>query len=95
MPDDVRPLVWRWIRGHVGVTLLACLSVALVGVYLVRQHTGFFVGLLSYAFILLCPLMLLFMHNGQGGHSGAAQAESDRAHWVAWSNSKGQHRWTA
>ncbi|KAI9129953.1 DUF2933 domain-containing protein [Acaryochloris sp. CCMEE 5410] len=62
---------WRW-RSPVGIALLVCLGVA---TFLVVTKAP----ALSWLFLLVCPLMHLFMHGGHGGHSGQGnQEESDR-----------------
>ena len=41
---------------------------AIVAAYLIGQHWLHVAGVLPFFFILLCPLMHLFMHGGHGGH---------------------------
>jgi hypothetical protein len=60
-----------WVRSPSGLLLLAI--VALAAVYAVAEHGDHLVALLPFAFILLCPLMHLFMHGGHGGHDHANQ----------------------
>lgn len=52
---------------------------AIVGFYLVTEHTAHLFGALPYLLVLACPLMHIFMHggHGHGGHgSRAGKAES-------------------
>ncbi|MFC3862446.1 DUF2933 domain-containing protein [Deinococcus antarcticus] len=48
--------------------LVAVLIIA--AAYLLAQHTAHVFGALPLVFVLLCPLMHLFMHGGHGGHGG-------------------------
>ncbi|WP_137887232.1 DUF2933 domain-containing protein [Pseudomonas sp. 2FE] len=41
--------------------------VAVVGFFLITEHTAHLLGALPYL-LLACPLMHLFMHHGHGGH---------------------------
>ncbi|HEU5102400.1 MAG TPA: DUF2933 domain-containing protein [Roseiflexaceae bacterium] len=66
-----------------GAALAAILSAAII--YLLVDHTAHVLGLLPFAFVLLCPLMHLLMmrgmhggHSGHGDHSGHAAADDDR-----------------
>ncbi len=56
-----------------GAALAAVLTAALI--YLLVDHTAHVLGVLPFAFVLLCPLMHLLMmrgmhggHDDQGGH---------------------------
>ena len=48
--------------------IIAILFIAIIGFYLITEHTAHFFGVLPFLLILLCPLMHLFMHHGQGSH---------------------------
>ncbi|KAB2836663.1 MAG: DUF2933 domain-containing protein [Candidatus Brocadia sp.] len=43
---------------------------AIAAVYLIAEHTSHILQVLPYALLLLCPLLHLFMHGGQGNHTG-------------------------
>jgi hypothetical protein len=62
-----------------GVALAAVLTAAVI--YLLVAHTAHFLGMLPFAFILLCPLMHLFMmrgmHGGHGDHSSHSARDDD------------------
>lgn len=58
----------RLMTTPTGAIVLALLSAAVI--YALVAHTAHVVGLLPYAFVLLCPLMHLFMMRGHGGHGG-------------------------
>lgn len=56
----------RWLRstsGQIALTLFV-----ITAFYLITQHTAHVFRVLPYGFLLLCPLMHLFMHNGHGQH---------------------------
>lgn len=63
------PGFWRTWPGVCAITLLAVLLF-----FLVTEHTAHFFGFLPYGFLLLCPLMHLFMHHGHGSHGGNVDA---------------------
>jgi Protein of unknown function (DUF2933) len=71
---------FAWLRSKTGLVLLAFLAVA--AFFLTTEHTAHFFGLLPYAFLLLCPLLHLFMHGGHGdrdahtGHEGHAEGQT-------------------
>ena len=53
--------------------LAATLAVAVVGAYLLWNHTGHIWAAAPYVLLLICPLMHLFGHrhsHGHGQHSG-------------------------
>ena len=48
---------------------LALLALLAIGAFfLLAEHRAHLFGLLPFAFILLCPLLHMFMHGGHGGH---------------------------
>jgi hypothetical protein len=47
------------------------------GFYLLTEHTAHVFGTLPYLLLLVCPLMHLFMHHGQGGHGSDASGKGD------------------
>ena len=54
--------------------LAAAVLILAVGAFLATYHFEHVVSALPFAFILLCPLMHLFMHGGHGGHAGHESA---------------------
>lgn len=54
---------WKSPAGIAFVVLLA-----IAAFYLIAEHRAHLLGALPYAFLLVCPLMHLFMHGGHGGH---------------------------
>jgi hypothetical protein len=67
---------------HSRVTTWILLGFLTIGAFfLLTEHTAHVWGLLPYALLLLCPLMMLFMHGGHGGHGKHSEhAEENRAH---------------
>ena len=63
------------MHSRVGLTLAGVLAVAVI--YLVTEHTAHVVSALPYLFLLLCPIMHLFMHRGHGGPAGHAVHHSE------------------
>lgn len=57
-----------WLLSPVGVAMAVVLLAA--AYYLGTYHLDHVLGLLPFAFLLLCPFMHLFMHGGHGGHGG-------------------------
>ena len=70
-----------WARSRTGLVTIALLGV--VGFFLLMvQNTRIF-GLLPFALLVLCPLMMLFMHGGHGGkkeHQGHSNS-NDKANY--------------
>jgi Flp pilus assembly protein TadB len=64
------------MRSPAGTVILALLSAAVI--YALVAHTAHTFALLPYAFILLCPLMHLFMHRGHGGHGSGGDDQEHR-----------------
>ena len=60
-----------WLRTPTG--LLTLTVVVLAAIYAATEHGDHLVALLPFAFILLCPLMHLFMHGGHGGHTESSE----------------------
>ena len=67
------------LRTAQGAALAALLTATLI--YLLVDHTAHVLAALPFAFILLCPLMHLFMmrgmHGGHGDHSGHSARDDD------------------
>ena len=60
-----------------GAALAAVLTAAII--YLLVDHTAHVLGVLPFAFVLLCPLMHLLMMRGMhGGHNGHSTRDDDR-----------------
>lgn len=58
--EDSEPPPFR--RSAAGLTLLV--AAAIGGFLLFTEHRAHVLGLLSYALLLACPLMHIFMHRG-------------------------------
>ena len=63
------------MHSRVGLTLAGVLAVAVI--YLATEHTAHVVSTLPYLFLLLCPIMHLFMHRGHGGPATHAVHHSE------------------
>jgi hypothetical protein len=50
------------------IGLLICLVVAVLGVYLLWNHTGHVFSALPYLILLACPLMHIFGHRHGANH---------------------------
>jgi hypothetical protein len=66
----------RWWQTRGGIVLLG--SLAIVGFFLVTQHTAHVFGVLPYLLLLACPLMHAFMHRGR--HRGASRDGGPHRH---------------
>ncbi|MDB5890052.1 MAG: hypothetical protein JWP47_883 [Polaromonas sp.] len=62
-PQSEAPGFWR-SRYAVGLLVMGAIAAYL----LASEHRGHFIGALPLLLILACPLMHVFMHNGQGSH---------------------------
>ncbi len=60
--------IGAWARSRTGLVTIALLAIA--GFFLVVEHYAHVFGLLPFALLLLCPLMMLFMHGGHAGEDG-------------------------
>ncbi|CAN7766523.1 MAG: DUF2933 domain-containing protein [Pseudomonadales bacterium] len=66
------PSFWR---SRAGLALLvAC---AVIGFYLLTEHTAHLLGALPFLLVLACPLMHVFMHRGGGHHHGSTRSTND------------------
>lgn len=54
---------WFSVQG-----IVAILFIAVIGFYLITEHTAHLLGIFPFLIFLLCPLMHFFMHHGHGGH---------------------------
>ncbi|PWU18867.1 MAG: hypothetical protein C5B49_06545 [Bdellovibrio sp.] len=43
-------------------------AIAIIGFFLITEHTAHVIQVLPYLLLLACPLMHIFMHHGHGGH---------------------------
>ena len=75
VPRESRP----WIRSRSGIALLVFL--AIVGFFLVTEHTAHVFGVLPYLLVLACPLMHFFHGRHKGGHGahGGSRAEQEES----------------
>jgi len=63
------PPFWR---SRTGLALLvAC---AVIGFYLLTEHTAHLLGALPFLLVLACPLMHVFMHRGGGHHHSSTRS---------------------
>ncbi|MBE9135687.1 DUF2933 domain-containing protein [Nodosilinea sp. LEGE 07088] len=66
---------WRW-RSPTGIALLVFLGIA--AFFLFTEHLAHVIPVLPWLFLLLCPLMHVFMHGGHGGHGGHNAHQGDK-----------------
>jgi len=67
-----KPQRGSWFQSRITTWVLLGF-LAMTGFFLIIEHTAHLFGFLPYAFLLLCPLMMLFMHKNHddhGGHNG-------------------------
>jgi hypothetical protein len=64
-----------WWKSPKGIIIL--IALAALGVYLIVWHQQHLLGALPFLFILLCPLMHLFMHGGHKHHHGSDKKEEN------------------
>lgn len=57
----------RWLS-PAKIALYVFLGIA--AFFLFTEHLAHLIPFLPWMFLLLCPLMHLFMHGGHGGHGG-------------------------
>ena len=68
--------ITRWLRSTSGQIFLIFFVIA--AFYLITEHTAHVFGLLPFALLLLCPLLMLFRHGGHGDHAGhSSQSQRD------------------
>jgi cell division protein FtsW (lipid II flippase) len=63
-----QPQQSKWYQSRLTWVLLGFLTVG--AFFLITEHTAHFFGILPFLLLLLCPLMMLFMHVGHGNQSG-------------------------
>lgn len=51
----------------------------IIAFFLVTEHLAHLIPVLPWAFLLLCPLMHLFMHGGHGGHGSENSTDTVQA----------------
>lgn len=64
-------MIAAWCRNFLGSPIgwAATFSLAVLGAYLLWNHTGHIIYALPYLFLLACPLMHVFgHHHGHHGH---------------------------
>jgi Protein of unknown function (DUF2933) len=44
----------------------------IIAFFLITEHWAHIIPVLPWLFLMLCPLMHLFMHGGHSGHSGSS-----------------------
>jgi uncharacterized membrane protein len=66
-----------WWKSPKGIVVL--IALAALGVYLIVWHQQHVLGVLPFLFILLCPLMHIFMHGGHGKHEKTKESVEDNA----------------
>ena len=71
--DSGPPSFWR-TRYGIGLLVIG----AVAAYFLLTEHAAHLAGLLPFAFVLVCPLMHLFMHHGHGHGSHDASTEHSR-----------------
>jgi hypothetical protein len=70
------PPFWR-SRGGLALLVVAAVS----GFLLFTEHRAHVLGFLPYTFLLVCPLMHMFMHHGHhhhGGHGNTGTTDDER-----------------
>jgi hypothetical protein len=65
MTSDHHPRSSGWYRSRTGLALLAFLAIGVF--FLVTDHRAHALSALPYLFVLLCPLLHLFLHGRHGG----------------------------
>ena len=66
----------RFLTSPAGLVMIGFLLIG--GIYLWMEHRAHLLGALVFLPLLLCPLMHLFMHHSNGGHSGHGSSSSTR-----------------
>jgi len=72
--NESPPRFWR-SRYGIGLLVLG----AIVGYFLLKEHTAHVVGVLPFLLLAACPLMHIFMHHGHGhgGHDHSSHTPPD------------------
>ncbi len=65
----------EWLRRNV-LSIGICLILVIAGIYVLMLFGKRLGGAGSYLFLLVCPLMHLFMHRGHGGHGSGPDKDS-------------------
>lgn len=66
----------RWLLAH-KMTLILLGFLAIGAFFVLTEQTAHVLDVLPYAIILLCPLMMLFMQRGHGGHGDHDQPHDE------------------
>lgn len=73
--EKLRPTC-PWWKSPKGIAIL--IALAALGVYLIVWHQQHLLGALPFLFILLCPIMHLFMHGGHKHHDHSKEGEQSK-----------------
>lgn len=68
-----KQFLFRTLKGQL---LLAGLAIA--ATYLITEHTTHVIQVLPFGFLMLCPLLHVFMHGGHGDHEDGHAGHSTR-----------------
>ena len=77
MDTEQKSSLVTWLRSRAGVALMAFLVIAVF--FLATEHTAHFFGVLPFLFLLLYPLLHVFMHGGHGKHGSHANHQDEIA----------------
>jgi hypothetical protein len=66
----------EWLRKRF-VPIGTCVFFMGAGLFISFQYGSRLVGVVPYLFLLACPLMHLFMHQGHGGHGNSGHNIDD------------------
>jgi hypothetical protein len=56
----------QWLQSPTGLVWIAILSIT--ALFLIKEYAAYIVNLLPYLFLMLCPLLHIFMHSGHESH---------------------------
>lgn len=59
--------------------LILFVFLGIITFFLVTEHLAHIIPILPWSFLLLCPLMHLFMHGEHGGHGGSDDSAGGHA----------------
>lgn len=52
---------------------------AVAAFFLFTEHQAHLFGILPYLLLLACPIMMLFMHHGHGGHEHSNSGDGEKS----------------